>query len=134
MTVSDDYKIFIADQLAGFGPVSIRRMFGGAGVYHQGLMFALIADDTLYFKADAATQAAFETEGMGPFTYGEGGKRVVMSYWQAPDRLFDDPDELSAWARRAFEAALSSKDGKTRRVKRRGSRSKRSSTPPRAQP
>lgn len=132
MTVSDDYKTFLADQLAGFGPVSIRRMFGGAGVYHQDLMFALIADDTLYFKAEEATQAAFEADGMGPFTYGEGGKRVVMSYWQAPDRLFDDPDELAAWARRAYEAALRSKGGKAKRVKPRGRRTKRPSSSPRA--
>jgi DNA transformation protein len=72
-------------------------------------MFALIARDTLYLKADPQTVAAFETEGQGPFTYAakgaKGGKRSIMSYWRAPDRLYDDPDELAVWARDALAAA-----------------------------
>lgn len=129
MAVSHDYKTFIVDQLQSLGSVSIRRMFGGAGVYHQGQMFALIADDTLYFKSDDVSRTDFEAEGMGPFVYGAGGKRVVMSYWQAPDRLFDDPDELSAWARRAYEIAVASKDRKGSRLKPRGLRRAASSGP-----
>lgn len=116
MAVSEEFKTFLTDQLSGFGPVSIRRMFGGAGVFHHGLMFALIADDTLYLKADDVSEAAFEAEGLGPFTYEAArGKRTIMSYWQAPERLFDDPDELSAWAARAYEAAVRSGAKRTKR-------------------
>lgn len=90
---------------AGFGPVSVRRMFGGAGIFRHGLMIALVADGELFLKADAETVPSFEAEGMKPFTYGNGKKRVVMSYWRMPDRLLDEPDELAAWARAALGAA-----------------------------
>ena len=78
MRPSETFKTFIKDQLAAFGPVGIRNMFGGAGVYADDVMFALIADDTLYLKADDTTARAFEAEGMRPFTYtakGAGGTR-----------------------------------------------------------
>lgn len=109
MPVSREFLEFLKDQLAGVGAVAIRPMFGGAGVYAGGVMFALVADETLYLKADAGNQPDFEAEGMAPFTYEGKGKPVRMSYWQAPDRLFDDPEELLIWARRALNAALRSK-------------------------
>jgi len=110
MAPSDGFKAFIQDQLAGFGPVSIRNMFGGAGVYADGVMFALLADDTLYLKADAATSRAFADEGMGPFTYkAEGRKPIAMSYWEVPPRLMEDPDELAEWARIAHRVASAAK-------------------------
>jgi len=106
MPPSDGYKDFINDQLADFGPVTIRNMFGGAGVYADGLMFALIADETLYLKADETTAAAFRTEGMKPFTYTPKGKPpVAMSYWEVPPRLLEEPDELCQWAREAHRIA-----------------------------
>jgi DNA transformation protein len=99
----------IVELFAAFGPVVPRRMFSGFGVFSDGTMFALVARDTLYLKADPQTVAAFETEGQGPFTYAakgaKGGKRSIMSYWRAPDRLYDDPDELAVWARDALAAA-----------------------------
>jgi DNA transformation protein len=99
----------IVEMFAAFGPVVPRRMFSGFGVFSDGIMFALVARDTLYLKADPQTVAAFEAEGQGPFTYAakgaKGGKRSIMSYWRAPDRLYDDPDELAAWARDALAAA-----------------------------
>ena len=102
----------IVEMFAAFGPVVPRRMFSGFGVFSDGTMFALVARDTLYLKADPQTVAAFETEGQGPFTYAtrgaegtKGGKRSIMSYWRAPDRLYDDPDELATWARDALAAA-----------------------------
>jgi len=104
---------------AAFGPVVPRRMFSGFGVFSDGTMFALVARDTLYLKADPQTVAVFEAEGQGPFTYAArgatGGKRSIMSYWRAPDRLYDDPDELAAWARDALAAAHRSARPKARR-------------------
>jgi len=109
MSVSTEYKAFLEELFAGFGPVTIRHMFGGGGVYHDGIMFALIADDTLYLKADETTRADFEAEGMGPFVYSGKGKPVAMSYWELPEELYDDPDVFAEWARKAFDVALRAK-------------------------
>ncbi|MEW5962805.1 MAG: TfoX/Sxy family protein [Pseudomonadota bacterium] len=105
MTASDGFIELLKDALQALGPVSVRRMFGGAGVYADGVMFALVADDTLYLKADETTRGAHETEGLGPFVYRGQGKTVTMSYWRAPERLLDDPDEMAEWARRALAVA-----------------------------
>lgn len=105
MTTSDGFIEHLKDALRALGPVSVRRMFGGAGVYADGVMFALVADDTLYFKSDEATCAAHAAEGLGPFVYGGQGKTVTMSYWRAPERLLDDPEEMAEWARRALAVA-----------------------------
>ena len=110
MSASEGFQEFVKDQLAGFGPVAIRRMFGGAGVYAGEVMFALIADDTLYLKADGTTAPAFEAEGMAAFTYtAKGRKPVSMSYWEVPPRLLEEPDELAIWAREAYEIACAAK-------------------------
>lgn len=110
MAVSEDYRIFLGEQLAGLGPVAIRAMFGGAGLYHAGLMFGLLADDRLYFKCDATTRGEFEAEGMEPFVYRSRGKTVSLSYWRVPDRLYDDPEALCVWARKALAVAGRAKD------------------------
>jgi DNA transformation protein and related proteins len=110
MPISAAYKDFLKDLLSGFGPVSIRNMFSGAGVYADGVMFAILVDDTLYLKADEASARAFAAEGKGPFTYRTKGRApVAMSYWEVPDRLLDEPDELVVWARRAHAVALAAK-------------------------
>ena len=85
MAVTEGFKDFIEDLLADFGPVTIRNMFGGACIYADGVMFAILVDDILYLKADEASRRAFETEGMGPFTYEAAGKKpVAMPYWEVP--------------------------------------------------
>ena len=113
MAPSDGFKDFIKDQLAGFGPVTIRNMFGGAGVYADGVMFAILSNDILYLKADEASARAFAAEGMGPFTYQPAGKPpVAMSYWEVPPRLLEEPDELAEWAREAHRIAYASKKAK----------------------
>jgi DNA transformation protein len=100
----------IVEAFAAFGPVVVRKMFGGFGIYSEGTMFALAHDGHMYLKADRNDAAAFEREGQGPFSYtAKGGKRVVMSYWRLPDRLYDDPDELAVWARASLAVALGSK-------------------------
>jgi DNA transformation protein len=106
VTVSDSFIALLQDQLRGMGPVSVRRLFGGAGLYAAGTMFALVSDVTLYLKADETTRADFEAEGMQPFSYAtKDGRNTLVSYWRAPERLFDDPDEMLAWATRALAAA-----------------------------
>lgn len=105
MSASQGFIELLKDSLRGLGPVSVRRMFGGAGVYAEGVMFGLIAEDTFYLKADAATQGAFEAEGLSPFVYESNGRTVAMSYWRIPERLLDDPDEMLAWARTALDVA-----------------------------
>jgi DNA transformation protein len=101
---------FIRDLFAPFGPVTVRRMFSGAGIFADGLMFGLIVRDVIYLKADVASVADFEREGSGPFTYTRGKQsgrpsEHALPYWRLPERLYDDPDELAVWARRAFAAA-----------------------------
>jgi DNA transformation protein len=96
----------IQELFSVFGPVSVRRMFGGAGIYADGTHFALIARGVIYLKADEETVPAFERENLPPFTYTtKDGKRGVMSYRRMPDRLYDDPEELAVWARNALAAA-----------------------------
>ncbi len=109
MAVSAEFREFIKDQLESLGAVSVRPMFGGAGVYADGVMFALIAGETLYFKADDESKAAFEAEGMEPFTYAGKGKPVRMSYRRAPERLFEDSEEMERWAKAALATARRSK-------------------------
>jgi DNA transformation protein len=96
----------IGELFAAFGTVTVRRMFGGAGIYAEETMFALVHDGVIYLKADAQSAPDFERENLAPFTYTtKGGKRGVMSYRRMPDRLYDDPDELAVWAREALAAA-----------------------------
>lgn len=113
MAVSAEYREFVSEQLGPLGPVRIRNMFGGAGVYLDGLMFGLIAGETLYFKVDDRNRADYEAEEMGPFVYEPpSGKSVAMSYYELPERLCDDADELHIWARKALDAALAAKSAK----------------------
>ncbi len=99
MSVSPGFAEMLRDLLAPLGSVSVRRMFGGGGVYCDGLMFGLVAADVLYLKSDEKCCRSFEAEGCGPFVYEGRGKPIAMSYWRMPERLLDEPDELLAWAR-----------------------------------
>ncbi|NVN86130.1 MAG: TfoX/Sxy family protein [Rhodopseudomonas sp.] len=97
---------FLIDLFAPFGPVTIRRMFSGFGVSADGVNFALVLRGTIYLRADPDSLARFEAEGATPFQYQTRAKTVtVASYWQLPERLYDDPDELAEWARAALQAA-----------------------------
>ncbi len=92
---------------AGLGPVTIKRMFGGKGVYHRGLIVAVEIGGVLWLKTDSVTAPAFEAAGAEPWTYVRpGGKAVQWSYWSIPVAALDDPDEMATWARLAYEAAL----------------------------
>ncbi len=78
MSASEGFVELLKDTMRGLGPVSVRRMFGGAGIYADGVMFGLIADDTLYLKADEKTKRDFEAEGLGPFVYEGGGRTLIV--------------------------------------------------------
>jgi DNA transformation protein and related proteins len=114
MAQSNEFVEFALESLQPLGGVGARRMFGGWGIYKDGVMFALIAYDTLYFKVDAGNRAAYEDAGLPHFTYTEKGKPIRMSYCEAPSEGFDDPEILCAWARDAYAAALRAKKPKRR--------------------
>lgn len=116
----------LRELFAGFRPVTVRRLFGGAGIFADGVMFALVSDGTIYLKAGENNEADFERENLPPFQYqAKGGKRAVMSYRKMPDRLYDDPDELAQWARNALQAAQQKAAPKRGRVAVRKRKSKR---------
>lgn len=117
MTVSPSFRTFVLEQLGRSVPgIRGRSMFGGVGIYGRDVFFALIADDTLYFKVDESNRAEFEARGMGPFRpYGEPGE--VMGYYRVPEELLDDAELLGRWAEQAILVARRAK----RRPPRRGS-------------
>ncbi|WP_295540094.1 TfoX/Sxy family protein [uncultured Pseudacidovorax sp.] len=98
---------------APLGRIEARRMFGGHGLYHEGVMLALVVGDTLYLKADAQTQADFDALSLPAFSYQrEGRPATITSYRQAPEAMFDDAEAALLWARRALEAALRAQKAK----------------------
>jgi DNA transformation protein len=107
----------ITELFAEFGRVAVRRMFSGAGVFADGLMIALVVRGVIYLKADDETVPQFEREGLGPFTYKtKTGERSLNSYWRMPERLYDEPEELAAWAKHSLEVARR-KEARSRRPK-----------------
>lgn len=116
MAISPSRIALLREQLGGLGPVMIRRMFGGAGIYADGVMFALADDEVLYFKADEKTARSYAAEGLGPFVYQGKVKPITMSYWQVPDRLFDEPDEMLDWALQALAVARAAAVKKAKRA------------------
>src|SRR5579864_7716612 len=106
MVASDSFDEFLREQLAPLGHITTRLMFGKTGVFCDGLMLAMVTDDTLYFRVDDENKAAFrEAESVPPLNYGKKGRTIDLSFWRAPERLFDEPDELVSWARAALAAA-----------------------------
>jgi DNA transformation protein and related proteins len=105
MAVRSSFQILVLDQLSRAIPgIRARSMFGGVGIYSGQLFFALIADDTLYFKVDESTRPDFEARGMGPFRpFGDEGE--TMKYYQLPEEVLEDPEELRSWAEKAVAIA-----------------------------
>ena len=101
-----EFVEYLKEAFREFGPIQARKMFGGYGIYHDGLMFGLVADDTLYLKADSESQAEFVNNGLVQFMYDKKGKKVAMSYYIAPVEALENPLQLRRWARLAFDAAL----------------------------
>jgi DNA transformation protein len=106
MVASDSFAEFLRERLAPLGRVTMRRMFGKTGVFCDGVMFGMVTDDTLYFRVDDHNRAAFkEAESFPPLNYAKKGHTIDLSFWRAPERLLDEPDELVTWARTALAAA-----------------------------
>jgi len=102
-----DFHAFVEELFSGFGPVRIKRMFGGAGVYADEVMFGLIDDDVIYLKVDEALKAELAAEGSVSWVYRSRRRGLLedTSYWRLPEAALDDPDEAAAWARKALAVA-----------------------------
>jgi DNA transformation protein len=106
MVASPSFAAFLHDQLAPLGHVTMRRMFGKTGVFCHGLMFGMVADDTLFVRVDDHNRAVFkEAEAAPPLNYEKQGRTIDLAFWRVPERLLDDPEELVAWAQEALAAA-----------------------------
>lgn len=122
----------IEDLFAPFGPVAVKRMFGGHGIYADGLFFALESDGEIYLKADVETKEAFAAAGSRAFVYQGKNRLVTMSYWRLPEEALEDGEELRRWASLALEAArrAAARPSKTRRLKAAGGAGARTKTKP----
>ncbi len=108
MPISDEFLQYVMDQYEGWGGVSARKMFGGAGLYRDGRMFALVADDVLYLKVDASNRADYSAAGCKQFRPFPG-KNTTMPYCESPPELLEDPQELAAWSAKSLAAAAKGK-------------------------
>ena len=118
MPVSKAEKEFVAylvDLMQSVGPVSAKGMFGGHGIFLEGLMFGLVADSTLYLKVDKEIEAEFTGLGLQPFTYHKQGKPFQMSYYQCPEEALEDSSVMNTWANKAYGAALRAASNKRKK-------------------
>lgn len=113
----DPFHVFVEELFAPLGPVRVKRMFGGAGVFADDVMFALLADDMIYLKVDPELRDALAAEGSEPFIYEKPstGQRVDMGYLSLPSAAMDDPEAASGWGRRALSVALAARKPKRSR-------------------
>src|SRR5258708_2605369 len=106
MVASDSFAEFLREQFAALGRITLRRMYGKTGVFCDGVLFGMVTDNMLYLRVDERNREAFkEAASSPPLNYAKGGSTIDLSFWRAPERLFDEPDELVAWARVALAAA-----------------------------
>lgn len=106
MVASDSFAEFLRELLAPLGGITLRRMFGKTGVFCDGRMLGMVRDNILYFRVDDDNREAFkEAQSFPPLNYEKKGGPIDLAFWRAPERLFDEPDELVAWARAALAAA-----------------------------
>jgi DNA transformation protein and related proteins len=108
MAVSSDYLQYVLEQLAGLAQVTSRRMFGGMGLYCDGVFFGLIDDDTLFFKVDDSNRGDYVARGMAAFRPFKDRPDQSMAYFEVPADALEDRDELALWARKSVAAALAS--------------------------
>ena len=107
MAYDPDFGEWVREHFAALGALEIKRMFGGAGVYAHGLIFALLDDDTVWLKTDEINAPLLEAAGSRQFTYPtKDGETMSMAYWSLPDSALDDPEEAVDWARQSIDAAL----------------------------
>jgi len=102
----NEFVFYVVELMQSIGSVHAKAMFGGHGIYLEGLMFGLVADSVLYLKADKGTEIEFKAKGLEAFTYSKKGKEYKMSYYQAPEEALEDSDEMNFWAKKAYAVAL----------------------------
>lgn len=122
MENKNEFLLALHDIFAEFGPITSKRMFGGYGIYHQKIMFALVADNVLYLKTDAQNVEMFTNLQLGPFEYPKNGKMVKMSYYQAPEAVFEHTETAAEWAKLAFAAAMRNQKPQKNTLRSRGKR------------
>lgn len=106
MVASKAFSEFLRDQLSPLGAVSARRMFGKTGLFCDSVMFAIVTENTLYFRVDDLNKATFrEAEAFPPLNYEKGGRMIDLSFWRAPEQVLEETDKLVAWGRAALQAA-----------------------------
>jgi DNA transformation protein and related proteins len=106
MIASDGFAEFLQEQLAPLGRLALRRMFGMTGVFCDGVMLAVVTENTLYFRVDGENRETFkEAQSYPPLNYSKRGATIDLSFWRVPDRLYDEPDEFISWGRAALAAA-----------------------------
>ena len=113
MPVSDGFQNFVVEQLEIVGTITAKKMFGGVGLYANGIFFALIAEDQLFFKVDDSNRPDFEAVEMGPFRPYDDDR--AMAYYEIPVDVLEDADELALWAEKAIGVARNAKKGKKRK-------------------
>ncbi len=101
-----EFVAYVVELMQSIGPVRARAMFGGHGIFLEDLMFALVADSVLFFKVDKQTENNFKVRGLEAFTYMKNGKEFNMSYYQAPEEVLEEGEEMSYWANMAYSVAL----------------------------
>ncbi len=122
MSVSNDFLAYVIEQLGPIPRVTSRRMFGGVGIYADGVFFAIIDDDVLYLKVDDSNRADYERRGMGPFCPVPDEPEKAMGYFSIPADVLEEPEELARWARKSVQVALAAKRAPARRPGRRGTK------------
>jgi DNA transformation protein and related proteins len=110
MPISDEFVDYVIDQLSAWGEVYARKMFGGAGLYRERAMFGLIADDVAYLKVNDSNREDFVRAGTSPFNpYPDKVKTTIMSYYEIPADVLENPTTLAEWAQRSFDIARKKK-------------------------
>lgn len=107
MAVDNQFQALVLDQLAKFGEVDAKKMFGGIGLFHKGLMFGMIGGNTFKLKVDEHNKADYQARGMEP--HQSATKKKGMPYWEVPQDAFEDRDQLKVWAQKSYEAAVRAK-------------------------
>ena len=126
MVASDSFAEFLREQLSPLGRLAFRRMFGKTGLFCDGVMFAMVADNTLYVRVDDENKATFEeAAAFPPLNYSKKGFTIDLAFWRAPERLFDEPDEFVTWARAALGAARRVAARRERAAPRKAAKSRR---------
>jgi DNA transformation protein len=114
MAFSESFKDYVLEQLIDIGNVTVKKMFGGAGLYLDGIIFALIAGDVLYFKVDDSNRIDYKQVGMGPFQPFDD-KPMVMPYYEVPADVLENREQLADWAKKAIVVSINTPADKKRR-------------------